>query len=115
MISKIFFPLNFFTLKQYAIGIPIIDDNKPLANEVFKVYPNPSHDFITIEYRTGDKYNKLSIAIKDATGKTVYTKQLKVGDSEEMINLTELKSGVYSLMLYGDKSLIEVKKITVIK
>ncbi len=103
------------TISEARKAKPIIDDNKPLADEVFKVYPNPSHDFITIEYRTGDKYTKLSIAIKDATGKTVYTKQLKVGDSEEMINLTELKSGVYSLMLYGDKSLIEVKKITVIK
>jgi hypothetical protein len=110
----------------YEVVKPVTVNNARLASaesntglkteeKLLKIYPNPSHDFITIEYRTGDKYSSLSIAIKDATGKTVLTKQLKGGNSEEMINLSELKSGVYSLILYGDGALIEVEKITILK
>jgi hypothetical protein len=97
------------------LSSPVDNSELKIEDKLLKIYPNPSHDYITLEYRTGDKYSSLSIAIKDATGKTVLTKQLKGGNSEEMINLSELKSGVYSLFLYGDATLIEVDKFTILK
>ena len=103
------------TVNKARLTRPIDNTELKTENKLLKIYPNPSHNYITLEYRTGDKYSSLSIAIKDATGKTILTKQLKGGNSEEMINLSELKSGVYSLLLYGDDALIEVNKITVLK
>ncbi|RLD45914.1 MAG: hypothetical protein DRI86_04625 [Bacteroidetes bacterium] len=101
-------------LNNARLSSPISEVVKD-GDKVLNIYPNPSKDYITVEYRTGDTYQNLSIIIKDAIGKTVIKKSLKGGDNEEMINLSELKSGIYSLMLYGDESLIEYKKITVVK
>jgi len=103
------------TVNNARLASPVGNSGLKIEDKLLKIYPNPSHDYITLEYRTGNKYSSLSIAIKDATGKTVLIKQLKGGDSEEMINLSELKSGVYSLILYGDATLIEVEKITILK
>ena len=94
---------------------PIQKTAATTTDDILNVYPNPSHDYITIEYRTGDKYNNLRLIIKDVTSKTVLDKQLKGGNNEELINLTELKPDIYTLMLYGDKKLIATKRITVLK
>jgi hypothetical protein len=91
--------------------------NRPSVKKsnILKVYPNPSYDFITVEYRTGDKYNKLWIEIKDATGKSVLSKTLEGGNNEELVNTSALSPNVYTLLLYGDGELLEIVKITVLE
>ncbi len=103
------------TVNSARKASPINNSILSTNSDFLSVYPNPSKDYITLEYRTDDTYSKLYVEIKDATGKTVFTKQLKNGDNEEIINISELNSGVYSLMLYGDNSMIEYKKITKVK
>ena len=87
---------------------------KVLASTL-KVYPNPCNEYITLEYRTGKKHNKLWIELADATGKIVLTHRLKDGAGEELLGLTELKPGVYVVRLIGDNSLIDTQRITILR
>ena len=80
-----------------------------------KVYPNPSRDYLTLAYRTGDKYSKLWVVISDARGSIQMQKTLQGGDNEEIINISDLAPNIYTLILYGDGQRIAVEKITVIK
>ncbi len=32
-----------------------------IEDKLLKIYPNPSHDYITLEYRTDDKYSSLTL------------------------------------------------------
>lgn len=95
-------------------GNPIPDHSKTLAVNL-KAYPNPCNDYITLEYRTGNKYNTLWVELTDATGKTVLTQKLKGGDHDELLGIAELKPGVYFVRLIGDHSLVAVQRITVLR
>ena len=83
--------------------------------ELIKLYPNPAHDYITLEYQTGDSYSQMWFVIQNIAGKTLIQQSLEPGDNSIMINLSDLSANIYNLTLYGDGNLIEVKKITVIK
>jgi hypothetical protein len=95
-------------------GKPIQNQGKVSA-QILKVYPIPCNDYITLEYRTSNKYNTLWIDLTDATGKTVFTQKLKVGDHDELLGITGLKPGVYFIRLIGDNSLVAVERITIIR
>ncbi len=82
---------------------------------MLKVYPNPCRDYISLEYRTGNKYNTLWVELTDATGKTVLNQKLKGGDNDELLGIAELKPGVYFVRLIGDNSLVDIQRITVLR
>ncbi|MCF8296700.1 MAG: hypothetical protein K9J13_04070 [Saprospiraceae bacterium] len=89
-----------------------IDEDETL----FKIFPNPANNYITVQYRTSDKFcNKLSIAIKDASGRIIIEKQLIGGDNEELIDTQKLKNGYYTILLYCDNNVISVEKLTITK
>ena len=103
-------------LKEKRIAAPKQYDNAKISKgAIFKVYPNPAHDFITLEYQLGDSYIQMWFVIQDIAGKTLMQQNLEPGDNSIMINLSDLSANNYNLALYGDGKLIEVKKITVIK
>lgn len=95
-------------------GKPNRDPGKSRAANL-KVYPNPCNDYITLEYRTGNKYKTLWVELIDATGKTVLTQKLKGGDNDELLGIAEFKPGVYVVRLIGDNSLVAVQRITVLR
>ena len=86
-----------------------------LARALFKVYPNPAHDYITLRYRTAEKYNRIWFVIQDASGKILMQQSLNSNDNEELINISDLSAGNYTFILYGDAKRIEVKKIAIVK
>lgn len=62
------------------------------------VFPNPFNDVITIK----NSFENYNIVIVDVLGKVVFEKQIV--SSETSIDLSELKIGVYQLMVKGDTS-----------
>ena len=90
-------------------------NNEVEVDNILNIYPNPSHNYITLAYRTGDKYSKLWVVISDARGSIQMQKTLQGGDNEEIINISDLAPNIYTLILYGDGQRIAVEKITVIK
>ena len=89
------------------------DENE--AENALKVYPNPSHDYITIEYSINNQYSNIWFEIVDARGSVVMKQELEPENNEELINTSKLMPGVYSLILNTDVEKIAVEKITVVK
>ena len=74
---------------------------------VMKVFPNPAIDYFTIEYRTADKmFENLELIIQDVSGRKIMQKKLKGGNNEELIDLSNFISGIYSVILYADNKII---------
>jgi len=94
---------------------PTIEKEISENQSVLKVYPNPSHDYITLEYRTGDKYCNVWFTICDVNGREIIKQQLKGGDNEEIVNTTSLQPDIYTIILYGDNNIIATERITVLK
>jgi hypothetical protein len=74
-------------------GIPQTD------NDIFTVYPNPFSDKITITTTFATSYN---ISIFDISSRIVYSTE--GSEPETVINLTDLKPGMYMMVCYDGKS-----------
>ncbi len=70
-----------------------------LSDDNFKVQliPNPTHDFVTLEWTSEDHFVK----IVDQTGKCVFEQVFR--ETTNHINLTDLNSGVYFIQVLDDK------------
>ena len=73
---------------------------------VFDLYPNPATDRITI----ASKSDNASIEIYNITGKRVLFKDLNLG--ENILNVSQLKTGVYLARLVSDSN-VETKKLII--
>jgi hypothetical protein len=91
------------------------EDVDAKAKSALKVFPNPTNDYITVEYRTQGQYSVLSIELYDITGKLLRKNQLNNSSNDLLMNLTNIKPGVYMLRLMGDGSIIESERITIIE
>ena len=75
-------------------------------NQIFQVYPNPTSDFINIEFRKPGKYQ---LTLFDHNGKIIIS--VKLSKKKEKINLIGLPNGVYTLGIETDKRIITTEKI----
>ncbi len=95
--------------------LPDMSDNESGNEEVYlKLFPNPAHDFTTLEYRTASiEYLELKLEVYDSRGKLVLQKALEAGDREELLDLSALASGLHVVRLLADGKLLDSKKLTV--
>ncbi len=79
------------------------DINNPNADPRVLIYPNPTHDHLTVEvFRTTVRY----VRILDMTGKTIMIRKW-TGENKESFNLSFLHPGLYFVKLETeDKTLI---------
>ena len=77
------------------------------------IYPNPANDFVNIVFND-DEAESAVMEIKDVLGKTIETISLKVAESK-MYDTQMLKGGVYFFTLYINNTIIENKKIVLVK
>jgi hypothetical protein len=68
-----------------------------LSNSEVSIYPNPTLNFITVNLPTDLSFETLNISILDQSNLEVYNKNYK--SKVVKINLEELKSGVYTLLI----------------
>jgi len=87
---------------------------EPVETKLIKLYPNPAHDYITLEYNNVGQYSSLSYSLNDQSGKMLLNQKLNTQEREVLIDLSSLKAGVYTLIIYGDNNIIETHKITII-
>ena len=74
------------------------DDNE--AGFVFSLYPNPTNDILNIDART----NIEKIEIYNYLGQKILT------TSEKVINVNNLKNGIYLLKIYGENNSVGLKR-----
>ena len=98
---------GFFATNQY-VGIPEISGGTKAKHESMKLYPNPTTDYATIEYKL-NKSSKVIIRIYDLGGRMV--KELNLGTRngmlKERIDLNNLSSGTYFMQMHaGDQATV---------
>ncbi|PIA77830.1 hypothetical protein BFR04_10435 [Gaetbulibacter sp. 4G1] len=85
-----------------ALSAALSIDSKVL--NVFKLYPNPSTDFISVS----NIKEKTSARIFDFLGKEL--KSVEISSSSEKIDVSELSSGIYFISINKAKALKFIKK-----
>lgn len=84
-------------------------DNK--INDHFRVFPNPATDFIIADFNTLDQNAYGVIRIVDINGKLCKAIPLMKYQDQIVINLSNLTSGTYTVMLWIDNKPIESEKL----
>ena len=69
-------------------------------NDLFRVYPNPTHGFLNV--RINQFVGKLSFQIVDANGRVVFNQNEENFNIEKTINITSLQTGMYVLKVTGN-------------
>ncbi|MBC8047587.1 MAG: PQQ-dependent sugar dehydrogenase [Fimbriimonadaceae bacterium] len=86
------------------INFTYVNISLPEYIHLIELYPNPANENIIIGISTSKLIDKIQLQISDATGKIVYTEQIKniVGDFEKNIALQNLAVGIYKISLSGN-------------
>lgn len=87
------------TLLSEAFNIPTVGLNSS-ALSALKVYPNPSNGIFTVE--GVEDFQSATITIVDAMAKTIYSMLME--HSSEKLNLSNVKSGIYFMMIKGNRT-----------
>jgi len=86
------------------------------SNTIFKLYPNPAMDYITLAYTVGEmEFHSLSIQIIDASGRLLYSQDLPSGSFERLLDLREYPKGNYLLQMVGNGKTIGVDRFTKVR
>lgn len=80
-------------------------------NDHLKVFPNPTTDYIIADFNTLALSGYGEIIIVDLNGKICKKYPLVKYQDQIVINLENLTSGTYTIMLLVDYNLIESKKL----
>ncbi len=79
-------------------------------DNIFTVFPNPSHDKFTLDYKKADLKNVI-ISISDIKGSVVYESQMQEANTV----ISGLECGVYFVKLYQQNAILAVQKIIITK
>ncbi len=93
-----FTPFSYFSTS----GVRISDPELETQNEFFVIYPNPAIDIITLEFNQDTEINSYSIEIRDITGRLLLNKTITESLTE--IDIKEFPSGIYSMLVWMDKT-----------
>ncbi len=69
------------------------------VNEIFKIYPNPATEYVSIEQKTTDGVTLQSVQILDSSGKWI--KSIK--NNFNQIDVSNLSKGMYLFVIQTDK------------
>ncbi len=76
---------------------------------LFKLYPNPANQSVTIQFVAEETYSAMQMMVYDITGKVVITQTVK--DNLETININNLTSGMYLVTMVADGKVIGKQKL----
>jgi len=100
-----FFALGFGTDLTPSIGLKVFDASEvslsELSNEKLRLYPNPTNDFLTLNFNasmTGE------ILIYDVQGKLVGQKSIQ-NKALKTIDVSDLSPGIYTIEAEGDSNI----------
>lgn len=82
-----------FIYRAANVDDDIKNDSK-LSAENIKLYPNPTNNYITVDYTVG--FNQVRITSID--GKTVFNQKSDISNSKQ-IDVSNLKNGIYTLSI----------------
>ena len=98
-------PGNFAFDVRSSSGINQVNDEAKVS-----VYPNPSHDFVTINYTRINQNETITVQVIDVLGNIVETIK-GTPNSVHTISLQNFSSGIYSLKVTSDKAVTMAKLV----
>ncbi len=81
-------------------------------NSVYKIFPNPTNDFVSIK-SNNDIYHNIYANIFDGTGRLLLTKTLLEKDTK--INLKDFCGGFYQIKIFEGDAIKQTEKLIIIK
>ena len=102
---------NNISEEKSAIGL---DNDADLNLQNFKLYPNPNHGTMTIEYVLNDN-DKAEISIFDFTGRLRKQYPINAKNTAFTINENELKVGTYYYTITVNDRIVKTNKLIIIK
>jgi PKD repeat protein len=89
-------------LKTYPVGIWNTAVSNVSNNNDFILFPNPTNQFININY-LGSTINNLNITVFDVFGKKVLSQDVNLNNNnQQVLDLANLAKGVYIIKLVSD-------------
>ncbi len=98
--------------KSSVVRNPVKNSIIP-TKSLLKVYPNPAHDFITIEYNTNNDKANVVVELSDESGRKVYSQQLVRQLDAIIIDTRHYKSGNYFVSLIVDNKIANSAKFVI--
>lgn len=83
------------------------------AENNLKIYPNPANNYLTIKAKSNNLNTFNKIQIINSVGIQIDEIILKPNETELFYNTTNLKSGIYILLLINDDILIDKSKVII--
>jgi hypothetical protein len=100
--------------KSFEVRNPNKNSVRP-TESLLKVYPNPAHDFITIEYNTNNDKANVVVELSDETGRRVYSQQLVRQLDAIILDTRNFKSGNYFVKLVVDNKTANSTKVVIVR
>ncbi len=78
-------------------------EDQALLNSVLQVYPNPTSDYLNIQYSDNDRFNStdFSLEIYDSTGKIIIHNEPDAFGNPSRINIENINPGTYFIIVKG--------------
>jgi len=85
--------------------------NKPLSEETYlKISPNPANEYIIVSYNITSAINGLRLFIIDASGKTLFEKELNKAKDQQILTVKNYANGNYICTLFNNGKPIKSEK-----
>jgi uncharacterized protein YjdB len=98
------------TTTSLPVELKVSNSSKyDVDSNILKLFPNPNDGHFSIEFVNPLQNAKSYIIITDITGKQVYNGQLSKEETLKQFDLSNIKSGVYIMMIV-DKEILITKK-----
>jgi OOP family OmpA-OmpF porin len=97
---------SYFFVDSVFILPPPMSVNDLKSNAQFSVFPNPSHDFVTVHSTSNSSVNYF---IREISGRLISSGTLSPGSRETTISISDLASGIYFIELSDDQSSSTIK------
>jgi hypothetical protein len=75
---------------------------KDLNTIPVKVYPNPSEDCISFDYKNTDRHQNIHLNCYDINGQKIYSENISTGQQGSKINVSSWGSGVYMAIISSE-------------
>lgn len=98
-------------IEQTATSVGAEKEGAPRVS----AYPNPAQNFVNIELPKNSSFGINSIKIYDAIGCLVWQKSGLSGKTAELVNISELGQGVYTIVVNMGNFFSHIERIAVIK
>ena len=91
------------------------ESNDRFIPQLLTLYPNPAKDEVTLQFSNTTSSDMVSIAIIDLLGRTMLQQNLSLQNGKYIISTNVLQDGIYTCKVFANGSLLDTKKLVIVK